>query len=279
MLAHQSDQPFDSDEYIAEPKMDGFRLLLSTVDGIRAYTRHGNDVTDRFPELSLLSVPPGTVLDGEMIVTGDGGRPDFEAVIRRLQAGKQEKIQRLSHQLPVQYVVFDILYHRGQDITKQPLMERKAILSKAIDEDNTIATIRYVDGCGTDLFNVCSKMDLEGIVLKKKDAPYLAGKRSKAWKKVINYKEAEVVITGYRKSEFGWMIGIEEGNDIRPVGILELGVGPAERKALYEVSNLIKIAEIEQFIYLEPRLRCKVKFRGRTSKGYMRLPVFQHFIF
>jgi DNA ligase-1 len=75
------------------------------------------------------------------------------------------------------------------------------------------------------------------------------------------------------------MIGIEEGSDIWPVGILGLGGGSAERKALYEVDNLIKIAENEQFVYLEPRLRCKVKFRGWTSKGFMRLPVFQHFIF
>jgi DNA ligase-1 len=96
---------------------------------------------------------------------------------------------------------------------------------------------------------------------------------------VINYKEEEVVITGYRKGEFGWLIGIDEGSDIRPVGMLELGVGPAERKALYAVSNLIKITEDEQFVYLEPRLRCKVKYRGWTSKGFMRLPVFQHFIF
>jgi DNA ligase 1 len=279
MLAHQSDRPFDDDEYIAEPKMDGFRLILSTMDGIRAYTRHGNDVTDHFPELSTLSVPSRTVLDGELIVTDDGGRPDFEAVMRRLQARKPEKIERLAKRLPVQYVVFDVLYNKGRDVTKQPLMERKAMLSETIDEDDIIATIRYVEGCGTDLFNTCSKMDLEGIVLKKKDTPYLSGKRSKAWQKVINYKEAKVVITGYRKREFGWIIGIEEGSDIRPVGVLELGVSPAERKALYEVSSLIKITENEKFVYLEPRLRCKVKYRGWTSKGYMRLPVFQHFIF
>jgi DNA ligase-1 len=93
-------------------------------------------------------------------------------------------------------------------------------------------------------------MELEGIVLKKKDAPYLKGKRSKAWQKVVNYKEAEVAITGYRKGEFRLMIGIKEGSDdIRPVGILELGVGLAKRKALYAVSNLIKIAENEQFVY------------------------------
>jgi DNA ligase-1 len=116
-------------------------------------------------------------------------------------------------------------------------------------------------------------------MLKKKDTPYQVGKRSKAWQKVIAYKEEEVVITGYRKGEFGWLIGIEEGSDIRPVGILELGVGPTERKALYEVANLIKIAENEQFVYLEPHLRCKVKYRGWTPKGFMRLPVFQHFIF
>ncbi|BCU80792.1 hypothetical protein JIR001_05750 [Polycladomyces abyssicola] len=95
-------------------------------------------------------------------------------------------------------------------------------------------------------------------MLKKKDTPYLVGKRSKAWQKVIAYKDVEVVITGYRKGEFGWLIGIEDDSDIRPVGILELGVGPAERRALYDVSSLIKITDNEQFVYLEPRLMSAV---------------------
>jgi len=65
MLAQKADQPFDDERIIVEPKMDGFRLILSTMDGIKAYTRHGNDVSSRFPELKQASIPHGTVVDGE----------------------------------------------------------------------------------------------------------------------------------------------------------------------------------------------------------------------
>jgi DNA ligase 1 len=82
MLAQKATQPFDDEQYIAEPKMDGFRLILSTLDGVKAYTRHGNEVTARFPDLWQPPIPPGTVLDGELIVTDNHGRPEFTVMER-----------------------------------------------------------------------------------------------------------------------------------------------------------------------------------------------------
>jgi hypothetical protein len=76
--------------------MDGFRLILTTMDGVKAYTRHGNEVSARFPELKQAFIPDGTVLDGEFIVTDNQGRPDFELVMKRLQARNPVKIQQLA---------------------------------------------------------------------------------------------------------------------------------------------------------------------------------------
>ncbi|PTX64382.1 ATP dependent DNA ligase-like protein [Melghirimyces profundicolus] len=70
-------------------------------------------MTHRFPELQDSSIPKGLVLDGELIVTDDRGRPDFEAVIKRLQTRDPVNVKRLDSSLPVHYVVFDLLYHRG----------------------------------------------------------------------------------------------------------------------------------------------------------------------
>src|SRR5690606_13146102 len=69
---------------------------------------------------------------------------------------------------------------------------------------------RFVEGNATGLFQATGEAGLEGIVIKRKDAPYRPGIRSGSWQKVIHWKKAEVVITGYRKDKPGWLIAIEE---------------------------------------------------------------------
>jgi len=248
------------------------------MDGLKAYTRHGNEVSARFPELKQASIPDGTVLDGELIVTDEYGRPDFERVMKRFQTKSPRKIERLVGELPVQYVVFDILYHRGKPVVDRPLMERKALLDEVVQEDDIFARIRFVEGNATGLFQVAGNAGMEGIVIKRKDAPYQPGIRSWSWQKVIHWKEAEVVITGYRKDEPGWLIAVEENGQLRPGGIMELGMGPTERKDFYPVARSIKAYEDRRFVYLEPRIRCRVKYKKRTHDGFLREPVFQGFM-
>lgn len=89
MLLHKfnppfGELPFDESEYISELKIDGIRLLLSKWDNvIKLYTRHGNEITGKFPELLNLDIPDGTILDGEVVVPGPGGKPDFEETMSR----------------------------------------------------------------------------------------------------------------------------------------------------------------------------------------------------
>jgi DNA ligase 1 len=120
-------------------------------------------------------------------------------------------------------------------------------------------------------------MGLEGIVLKRKDSTYHVGKRSWDWQKVVHWRETEVVITGYRKDEPGWLIALEEDGQLRPCGILELGIHPKARKAFYKVAQQIKAREDRQFIYVEPLIHCQVKYKKETHAGYLREPVFQEF--
>lgn len=276
MLLQKADAPFDDPQTIAEPKMDGFRLLLSTVEGMKAYTRHGNEVSNRFPELWTAPIPAGTILDGELIVM-HGGRPDFERVMKRLMTQDPRKIQHLTRTLPVQYVVFDLLQHRGQRVTHLPLMERKRLLEETLQEDDVLSVIRFSEGNGTGLFQATKAAGLEGIVIKRKDSVYEVGRRSWAWQKIVHWQEAEVVITGYRKQDPGWLIAVEEDGRLRPGGVMELGMGPKERKAFYEVARQIQTHEDRRFVHVEPRIHCKVKYKKRTHAGYLREPVFQKF--
>ncbi|MCM3724603.1 hypothetical protein M3226_02660 [Neobacillus cucumis] len=124
-----------------------------------------------------------------------------------------------------------------------------------------------IDGNGITLFNLIKEQDLEGIVLKKKDSTYEVGKRSYSWIKMINYQYANVVVNGYKKDDFGWLLSYEDGNY---AGIMELGVPKDVRKKIYEMK---KKGENDKFVFIEP-LTCYVKYRNVTKVGLLRLPSF-----
>lgn len=82
MLLHKSNAAFSDSNFLTELKLDGIRLTLSKFDGkVKLYTRHKNEVTAKFKELITIDIPDGTMLDGEIIVTDQDGKPDFEAII------------------------------------------------------------------------------------------------------------------------------------------------------------------------------------------------------
>lgn len=81
--------PFDDSDFLAELKLDGIRLIVSHMDELKLYTRHNNDVTSKYPELvKNCPVPKGTIVDCELIVSDDQGRPDWEACMARFHSSK-----------------------------------------------------------------------------------------------------------------------------------------------------------------------------------------------
>lgn len=266
MLLHKIDKPFDDDDYLSEPKMDGFRLTYSYIEEKKLYTRHKTDVTIRFPELLSLDIPKGTVLDGEVVITDATGKPDFEAVMSRFSVSNSDRVKLLSKQEPVSFVVFDVLFYKGEKVTHLPLHQRKEILNEVIPLNTPILSkVMSIDGNCTALFNLIKEQDLEGIVMKKKDSPYEIGKRSYSWLKVINYQYANVIVKGYKKGDFGWLLSYEDGNY---AGIMELGVPIEARKKIYQIN---KKDENDKFVFIEP-VSCSVKYRNITKAGLLRLP-------
>lgn len=261
MLLHQSSKPFTDDKYLTELKLDGIRLILHKgMNGkVRLYTRHNNEVTARFPELKDVDLPAGTTLDGELIATGDDGKPDFELVMQRFMSTKSS--------IPISYVVFDILKHEGESTTRLPLIDRKVLLEDVVEKDTSLLSkMRYVEGNGETYYDLVEKQSLEGIVLKKKESSYQVGKRSHSWLKVINYQYADVLLSGYRKSKFGWLLTYLDG---AYAGIMELGVPPAVRGEVYQYPIQ---KETKDFKYLENPLPIHVRYRNKTKSGLLRLP-------
>lgn len=95
--------------------------------------------------------------------------------------------------------------------------------------------------------------------------------------KVINYQFAEAYVTGFRKDEFGLLLGIEEQGKIRPAGVMEF-MAPAARKEFYKLHRELIVEETNKFVFLEPKIKVKVKFRNYTNNGKLRIPSFVEYV-
>lgn len=278
MLLEPAEAPFDSPDFIFEPKIDGHRLILVRRGGItQLFTRQGNECTRQYPELHDISLSD-VILDGEVAcLNSSAGTVDFEAVMQRFQADGV-KIDTLAATLPVNFIVFDILRLNGLDLHALPLVIRKEVLSGLDFGNPQMGTIPYIEKEGRRLFAEIQARQMEGIVAKRKESMYVGG-LSRAWQKIINWQYADVVIIGYRKTDFGWIAAVETADGrLRRAGIIELGVTPAQRQTFYGMAKTIVTGEDRDDVYVEPRIRARAKFRSWTKSGLMRDPIFVDFL-
>ncbi|MFD6441742.1 hypothetical protein ACFWDG_18475 [Peribacillus sp. NPDC060186] len=139
-----------------------------------------------------------------------------------------------------------------------------------------ICKVRWMYGNSPAYFDLVKQQGLEGIVQKKATSQYQINKRSCDWLKVINYQYTVAVITGLRKDEFGLLLGIEENDRIKPAGIMV--VTPVARKQFYGQYQDLIVDENKKFIYLDPKIKCKVKFRNYIKNGLRSIPSFVEYI-
>lgn len=267
MLLQRREQIFDDPRYLFEPKIDGHRLLLSLQDGaVRLYTRHNNDVTAKYPELHVPPVDADSiVLDGELACVLPDGSICFESVMRRFMSNPGSTA---AAELPVHYFVFDVLRLDGEDLRRLTLLDRKAILSGVLTNNNHFSRVIHVEGNGSALFGVIKKRRMEGVVAKLSRSLYV-GKRSQSWLKIINYTYADVEVVGLRKSTFGWLVRHEE----RIVGVVELAVPAVHKRAMRGLA----VGESGDYIRIQP-VGIRVRFRNWTRAGMLRSPEFVELI-
>ncbi|WP_090646566.1 RNA ligase family protein [Paenibacillus sp. UNC496MF] len=273
MLLHYApgNAPFEKENHIAELKLDGIRLIVSNMSELKLYTRHQNDVTSQFPELHDVPFGPGTILDGELIVTDCEGKPDFEAMMSRFQSKKSNT--------KTTFCAFDILRHRGIDVTSLPLARRKELLAEAFQDTQHYSKVQHIEGNSIAYFEAIKQNGLEGIVIKDMQSKYKVGQRSWSFQKVINWTYADVYISGVKKDDFGWLTSIlGDDGKFRPSGIIELGVLDEHKKAFRSVMKKLVYKEDRRFIHLQPVIKAKVKTRNWTKNGMLRSPVFVEFI-
>ncbi len=202
MQAASAEAPFSSPEYIFEVKWDGLRcVLFRDPNGeVRLQDRGLSDLTAAVPEVvkAAKRVPPGSVIDGELVATDNDGRPDYPRLRQRLAAGA-----RLKDEIPTAYLAFDALYLEGKPLLRQPVIRRRARLAKAVEAGGHIFVPAHIEEDGVELFEACLERGLEGVMAKHRQSPYVTGQRSPFWLKVKAVKSDDFVVIGYTGDKSG----------------------------------------------------------------------------
>lgn len=194
------------DQWVYELKWDGMRALAFITaddDGlpkVRLQSSNGRDITRSFPDLSSLGEVGthfnGVVLDGE-IVAFDGARPSFNTLQSRMHVSDPAEAARRARITPVVFVAFDLLHLDGHDTMAMPLANRRALLEQLSNEDPCWTICEQHDDNVDALLDVVRDSELEGVVAKKRNSVYQAGRRSPDWIKIKPRLRQEFVVGGW----------------------------------------------------------------------------------
>ncbi len=275
MLLEEVHDPFNSKDYYFEAKLDGIRaLVFVTPNTITIRSRNFIDITYKFPELEKIKkiVNTKTIFDGEIVFFYEG-RPSFSKLEERFHLKDLNKIKYQSEINPITFIAFDIIY-QGKDLTNLPLVKRKEILEKYSDEDVFLKN-KFIEEKGKEFFQIIKKLQLEGMVAKKKNSSYLINKRSFNWVKVKNLKIKRFIIGGFVQKSNGLSIYLGEyvNNKLYFVGKAILtSKHPLYKKVLMmeKISNNPFLGVSDNFIYLKPTLKCLVSYLERSKNNHLR---------
>jgi len=197
--------PTPDDGWGFEFKWDGIRAI-AFVDGgrVRLQSRTGEDITPRYPEIHPMGRALGStevILDGEIVALDAKGRPSFEEIQQRMGLTAENEIRRKMKEVPITYMLFDVLWQDGHSLMEQPYTERRGALSKLKLTGPSWQTPPYERGGGQAMKDASAKAGLEGVVAKRLDSKYEQGKRTGAWQKIKNHNRQELVIGGWLEGE------------------------------------------------------------------------------
>ena len=280
MLLQEIDEPFNSDKHLYEIKFDGLRALIYiNKDEIIIKSRRNIILNDIYPELlKIKNMTKDTcILDGEIVLMEDN-KPSFSRLQERARLKNKDKIKFMQENYPVTFVCFDILY-KNEDLTSLPLINRKKILN-TFKDNKVFCKSKYIDNNGIKLFDFVKKENLEGIIAKLKNSPYLYNKRTNYWLKVKNYKTEEFYIYGYIDDPKNYIItlilGEQKNNEHIFVGKVILG----KKEKLYnKIINEKKInnkhlvdLKDKDINFIIPKYKVIVSYMERTKNNMLRQP-------
>ncbi|MDI5927802.1 non-homologous end-joining DNA ligase [Rhizobium leguminosarum] len=282
-LALLKAKPPKGDDWVYEIKWDGYRLAIHVEPrGIRILTRGGHDWTDRFPAIkqAAMWLPVGTaILDGEAVVIDEQGRSDFGLLQQSLggRGGKKSSSDAI-------FMAFDLLYFDGHDLRNSELDMRRHLLEDLVppEEQGDIRLSEEIEADGEALLRVACAHGLEGLIAKRRDAPYSSG-RLGDWVKVKCVQSDGFLVVGYEKSTASLagigrlLLAARKGNELVYVG--GVGTGFSERSAadLREQMDKLIIGKPavdtgrkRNAVFVRLELVAEIEYRAWTHDGKLR---------
>ena len=281
LLATEAPPP-RGEKWLHEIKYDGYRFQLHLKDGQpRFFTRRGNDWSNRVNSLVRASgaiASYGCIIDGEVVVPLENGGTDFGALESELKQSGSDRIA---------FYAFDLLYLDGMDLRRAALEHRKEILRLLLDGvPYPIVYSDHMEGDGPTIARQACRMELEGIVSKRREAPYASG-RSGYWIKKPCRSRDTFIVAGWaekRKKFDGIYLAKKQGLDLVYAGKLERGFDAAGEKAmLAKLRPLVtgkqpmkaSRARFPKARWVKPLVKVEAEFRGKTGEGLLRHPSFK----
>ncbi len=303
MLAEPSDTPFTRDGWLFELKLDGYRILASkSNDDVLLLTRNGNDYTGVFPEVAraIKALPyKECIIDGEVIVHDAQGKPSFSRLQKRGRLTSAMEIKRAAVELPAMFYAFDLIAFEDFDLRPLPLIERKELLMSALPKLGPVHALDHIEREGEKFLEQVAALGLEGIIAKRADSKYRAG-RSDAWIKIKAESTGDFVIVGFTagkggRSQFGALqLADYVGGQLVYAGRAGTGFNDALLNELHGMlASIVRnsppcegpvtepgvaphadIPDTKTTTWVEPVLVCEVRFREWTPDGLLRHPAF-----
>jgi bifunctional non-homologous end joining protein LigD len=297
MLCEPADEAFTRDGWLFELKLDGYRLIASKSSGeALLLTRNGNDYTGVFPEIAraIKALPIDEfIIDGEVVVLDAEGKPSFARLQRRGRLTNDVDVRRAAVELPATFYAFDLLAVDDLDLRPLPLTTRKQLLTQAVPKLGPVRVLEHIDREGEAFLEQVGKIGLEGIIAKKADAPYRAG-RFKQWLKIKAEPTGDFVIVGFTKPKgsrsnlgalqladfvngelvYAGRVGTGFTDELlRDLGELLMPIvrrEPPCRGPVIDGLTTNEIPDIKTTTWVEPVHVCEVRFREWTPDGLLR---------
>lgn len=298
MLAVGKTSPPHGKGWAYEFKWDGVRAITYIEGGrLRIVSRNLLDITPRYPELRDLGLALGStavVLDGEVVAFDDAGRPSFERLQNRMHVVGESRVRRLMKEVPIAYLVFDVLFLDGHSTINLPYADRRELLESLQLNGGCWSTPPCFDD-GKAIIAASKEQQLEGVIAKRLDGKYYPGRRSDCWLKIKNVRRQEVVIGGWTPGEGNrdghigslligvydepggrllWSGNVGSGFTVKTLREIQDRLKPLVRKDS-PFANTVSRIQAKNATYVEPELVCEVEFSDWTREGRIRHPSYK----
>jgi DNA ligase D-like protein (predicted ligase) len=273
--------------WVYEVKLDGYRAIaVNAKQGKPAlFSRRGKSFNKKFPDVfdSLVALPRGTAIDGEIVALDDQGRPDFHLLTHSRKSSSR-----------ICFYVFDVLFFENHDATQLPLFERRELL-KSIQLKTPMKLLESFQTSAAEMLSVVREHNLEGVVAKRLDSPYEPGRRSGAWVKHRVAQQDDFWIGGFIPGSHGidsLIVGEYRGNKLMYVARVRAGLVPSSRREVFRMLQPLTIKscpfvnlpetgrsrwgenltaeKMKQCIWIKPKLTARIEYLERSEGGRLR---------